>query len=264
MESVAPHQGHLALGWKRRLGKTALSKLQSMLAFIAGLTVRGFDSRRHSFVVTTAFVSPWKIDRDFAEVYSKVRNYTLVDIYRCYELWHLLQQVIRLGGDVLEVGVWRGGTGCILAAKAAMQNKNTKVFLCDTFKGVVKASDRDDVYKGGEHDDTSQDVVAGLVEKLGLTNVQLLAGVFPEETAHLVEADSFCFCHVDVDVFNSASDIVAWIRPYLLVGGVIVFDDYGFHSCKGITDFVDEFVKNNNDFLLIQNLNGHAILIRQR
>ena len=76
----------------------------------------------------------------------------------------LLQLMVALTGDsqqlavrdVLEVGVWRGGTGCLLAAKAQSLNRNATVFLCDTFSGVVKAGEIDNFYKGGEHADTSK------------------------------------------------------------------------------------------------------------
>jgi len=183
-------------------------------------------------------------------------------MYRCYELWHLLGQVIDLGGDVLEVGVWRGGTGCMLAARAQSLNKQTKVFLCDTFSGVVKAGALDNFYKGGEHADTSKDLVVGLANSLGLDNVEILEGIFPEDTGDVVGRNTFCFCHIDVDVYQSAKDVVNWVWPRLRVGGVIVFDDYGFHHCQGITQLVDELA-GRKDNLMLNNLNGHAVLVRR-
>ena len=52
------------------------------------------------------------------------------------------------------MGTWRGGTGALLAKSAMLSGMDEKVYLCDTFKGVVKASEDDSVYVGGEHDDT--------------------------------------------------------------------------------------------------------------
>jgi O-methyltransferase len=84
------------------------------------------------------------------------------------------------------------------------------------------------------------------------------------DTSHLVpEGSRFGYCHIDVDVYNSASDVVDWIWEKLIPGGVIVFDDYGFHTCTGITQFVNE-QKQKNDRLVIHNLNGHAIMIKVR
>ena len=45
------------------------------------------------------------------------------------------------------------------------------------------------------------------------------------------------------------------------VGGMIVFDDYGFSGCEGVTKLVDE-ERNKNDRIVIHNLNGHGIIIK--
>ena len=65
----------------------------------------------------------------------------------------------------------------------------------------------------------------------------------------------------DVDLCSSTKDIVAGCLPRLSIGSVLVFDDYGFFSCEGITDFCDEF-RAQPDFLLIHNLMGHAVFLK--
>jgi hypothetical protein len=59
---------------------------------------------------------------------------------------------------------------------------------------------------------------------------------------------------------DSAKDIVNWTWPRLVPGGIIVYDDYGFHSCVGITRFVNE-ERDKPDRLVVHNLNGHAVVI---
>ena len=73
-----------------------------------------------------------------------------------------------------------------------------------------------------------------------LTNVELLQGVFPDETADRIADSRFRLCHCDVDVYRSAKDVFDWVWPRLAPGGVVVFDDYGFPACPGVTKFVDE------------------------
>ena len=63
--------------------------------------------------------------------------------------------------------------------------------------------------------------------------MRILEGIFPEETAHLIETGEFGLCHIDVDVYQSARDAAEWVWPRLQVGGVIVFDDYGFAKSGG-------------------------------
>ena len=114
------------------------------------------------------------------------------------------------------------------------------VYLCDTWKGVVKTGAIDTYYRDGKHDDASPRMVEKLVAELGLRNVELLQGVFPDETGEQIADRTFRLCHCDVDVYQSAKDVLDWVWPRLSPGGVVVFDDYGFPACPGVTKLVDE------------------------
>jgi O-methyltransferase len=199
--------------------------------------------------------SPWRADGEFRRIFNLIRSSTLVDEYRCYELWQLAKQMDRLPGAFIEVGVWKGGTGCLLASAASKP-----VFLCDTFHGVVKAGPRDTYYKGGEHSDATEEEVRSLASQLGvLHRIKVIRGVFPEDTGSSVN-ESLSLCHIDVDVYASARDVFNKIWPLMVRGGVVVFDDYGFQCCEGVTVFVNEIP--SGDHLLVHNLNGHAILVK--
>lgn len=209
-----------------------------------------------------ATYSPWNKDREFQDVYSSVAKSTYVDKYRCFELWKLVEQSEKLGrGSLIEVGVWRGGTGALIATQAKKCRIQEKVYLCDTFSGVVKAGPRDSAYKGGEHSDTSRQIVEELIEKMHLDNVEVLHGIFPDQTGHHIEHLQFRFCHIDVDVYQSAKDIVDWIWDKMVVGGIVVYDDYGFDGCDGITKYVEEQT-GCPDRIVLHNLNGHAVVIK--
>ncbi len=171
----------------------------------------------HHRVLPHATYSPWLLDEGFQAVYQRIKSHTLVDIYRCYELWTLGQQMNHVPGNFLEVGVWRGGTGALLAT-SVKENTEKHVYLADTFQGVVKASDDDTVYVGGEHADTSYTLVSDLLKGLGLSNFTLLEGMFPEQTADDFKG-KLALLHCDVDVYSSAKDVVEWGIPLLSGGG---------------------------------------------
>lgn len=212
-------------------------------------------------VFPNATYSPWAADDEFLKLYSKVSKHTLVDVYRCYELWHLTKEVSGLDGDIIEVGVWQGGTGAILASAAQITNSLTKVFLCDTFEGVVKAGDQDNIYSGGEHSDTSVEIVTSLTSKLGLNNTEILVGIFPDDSADSVSENIFKLCHIDVDVYIGAKEITAWVWDRLVIGGMIVYDDYGFKGTIGVKKYVNENI-GLKDRIVFQNLNGHAVIVK--
>lgn len=207
--------------------------------------------------------SPWIDDNEFIEFYNEKRDFSLVDITRCYELWYLVDQVYKSGHNhsVLEVGVWRGGTAAIIGKKLSLLKSEAKVILADTFEGVVKASEKDFSYNGGEHSDASMDQVISLMENV-YQNIQLIKGVFPDQTAKHIKEDTFGFVHIDVDVYESAKDVFDWVWPKLISGGIVVFDDYGHHTTNGVTQYVNE-IKNRLDLLFFHNLNGHAIIVKK-
>src|SRR5687767_10834670 len=70
---------------------------------------------RYGPIRTSATYTPWNVDREFSRVFDIVQESTLVDRYRCFELWSLVAQVRHLEGGLLEVGVWNGGTGALIA-----------------------------------------------------------------------------------------------------------------------------------------------------
>lgn len=228
------------------------------------LTIDGKTSEKFQYEIFNLHrYAPWLTNDKFQEVYKRIKDYTLVDIYRCYELFDFVKRLENIEGDIIEIGVWRGGTSAVMATALQSENSKKNIFLCDTFSGVVKAGEFDIRYKGGEHSDTSDQLVKDLLVSLNLKNFQLLKGIFPEETGSVVENNTFSLCHIDVDVYQSAVDIITWIYPKLSKGGALVFDDYGFRGCNGITHLVNELRLQLDKWLFIYNLNGHAILIKR-
>jgi len=249
---------------KKTIAKNGKQMLEKII-FRARKTLvePGLNPERDSLIMPWATYSPWLLDKEFQTCHAIIKDYTLVDLYRCYELWHLLSQVSGLPGDVLEVGTWRGGTGGLLGRRAKELNLDCEVFLCDTFEGVVKTGDEDRSYSGGEHADTSMPVVQELIGKLEISNIRILQGIFPEDTADQISDRKFRFCHIDVDVYQSGKDILDWVWSRMDIGGVVVFDDFGFASTTGITKLVHE-EESRDDLICVQNVNGHAVFIKTK
>lgn len=235
------------------------------------LSSAGYEIRRlpqvrsqdigHSLLLTTATYSPWLRDEAFQRAHGLIKDHTMVDLYRCYELWQLVGESAKLSGDLLEVGVWRGGTGCLMALRCKEAGIRGEVHLCDTFEGVANAGAQDTAYRGGEHADTSVQIVEDLASACNLDNVRLWKGIFPEQNGAALADRSFRFCHIDVDVYQSACNVLEWVWGRLAPGGIVVFDDYGFAGCEGVTRLVNE-QRARPDRVMIYNLNGHAILVK--
>ena len=214
---------------------------------------------KQSLILPKSTFSPWLNDVDFLSIYAGIKANTLVDIYRCYELWQIASRLKNVEACIIEVGVWRGGTATLLS-KA---NGNfSPVYLCDTFEGVVKAGEKDNQYKGGEHADTSVELVIDLLKAHHISNYKILKGIFPDDHADSIADSFFKICHIDVDVYQSAKDIFSWVWKRMVAGGVVIFDDYGFAACAGITQLVHELAETTPDTFFVHNINGHALLIK--
>lgn len=213
----------------------------------------------HQQNIPEATYSPWLDSPEFLEIYQTAKDNTLVDIYRMYELHRLVSDLKGIDADILEVGVWRGGTGAIMSK--ANESGKGRTILADTFEGVVKASEKDTVYRGGEHSDTSLEHVSSLLQSLNCQRVEILKGIFPDDFPDF-KIDSIKLCHIDVDTYDSALDIFKFAWPKLIVGGVVVFDDYGFWTCEGVTKLFNELEIENGT--KIHNLNGQGIIVKTK
>ncbi len=253
---------------RRRIGKDRGTKLNRMAhSCLRGLVQMSFwiyaRNPLYSGYLTEASYSPWNKDKAFIDLFSKIEAQTSTAVEKCraYSLWMLVQQSSKLKGILIEIGVWRGGSGALIAKRAAACGISDNVYLCDTFEGVVKASEKDSYFKGGEFADTSPEIVKGLLKNLDIQNAVILKGVFPEETAAMIKEQQVRFCHIDVDTYNSAKDTLDWIWPRLCIGGILVYDDFGFLTTQGIRRHVEEQL-DMADRVVIHNLTGQAIIIK--
>jgi O-methyltransferase len=90
-------------------------------------------------------------------------------------------------------------------------------------------------------------------------NAKIAVGIFPDESSKFIKDKKFRFCHVDV--YESTKDIFDWVWPKLIVGGLILLDDYGFAHCDGITKLVNEEMMKK-DRLVFDNSEGQAVIIK--
>jgi len=180
----------------------------------------------------------WDTDRAFTAIMKQI-PYTLVDPVRCYMLYQCALQASRLGADAAEVGVYRGGTARLIAA--AMLDAGARVHLFDTFEGMPSTDPAHDEHRQGDFSDTSLDAVRRNLA--GLDNVAFYPGFFPA-TAPPVAHMRFALAHIDVDIYRSVLDCCAFFYPRMVTGGTMVFDDYGFDTCPGAKEGVDEFFRD--------------------
>jgi len=198
---------------------------------------------------------PWEDDREFLELWDRIKGQTLLDRTRVFMLFQMARRAAALPGHYAECGVFRGGTALLLSI---CKPADKKLFLFDTFEGMPEVNHEHDYHRQGDFSETSLQGVQNLLA--GRSNVIFRNGLFPK-TAEELEDEVFSLVHVDFDIYQSVKDACEFFYPRLVVGGSIVFDDYGYASCPGAKSAVREFCveKGTNEIYLPT---GQALLFK--
>lgn len=183
------------------------------------------------------FLEPWRSPA-FQRLFAEVSTHSLLSPDRAWVLNSELRQAVTTPGAIYELGVYRGGSAALLQSVNQETGAGRTLRLFDTFEGMPAVDANRDLHSAGDFADTSEEEVRSLFA--GLDNIDIRKGFIPATFAGL-DADIICFAHIDLDIYRSILDACEFVYPRLSPGGVIVFDDYGFPSCPGARQAVDEF-----------------------
>jgi O-methyltransferase len=173
---------------------------------------------------------------------------TMVGITRLDNLQICVETVLAdsVPGDLIETGVWRGGS-CILmkAVLAANGDSTRRVWVADSFAGLPRPNaDKYPADKGVDlwkHDRlaVSVDNVKLNFERYGLLDeqVQFLVGWFSDTLAQ-APISQLAVLRLDGDLYESTMDALVALYPKLSPGGFVIVDDYNIPACqKAIDDY---------------------------
>ena len=146
-------------------------------------------------------------------------------------------------GDLVETGVWRGGTTIFLRAiLAALGDTNRTVWACDSFEGLPEAdADRfpvDVPLRLHEHRELAVglEAVKANFARYGLLDdqVRFVPGWFRDTLPKLAtELDAIAVLRLDGDMYESTIDALTHLEPLVAPGGFVIVDDYhGIEACR--------------------------------
>ena len=180
---------------------------------------------------------------------------------RLYYLHELLVQSIRGAperGEVWECGVYQGDSALFLGAVA--QSEGAKLRLFDTFSGMPPTRSDKDFHSAGDFAATSLDFVRNRLDAIAGLDVVFHPGFVPATFAGLDTA-RIAFAHIDLDIFESIRTALDYIFPKLLIGGAVVFDDYGWKSCPGAREAVDRYFARRRERVIVLQT-GQAFVVK--
>lgn len=221
---------------------------------------------------------PPDFDDEAKAIIGAVRPFTMTSADKLFALILATRYVAAHGiaGDVVECGVWRGGSmHAVARTLAAAGDTSRDLYLFDTYEGMPPAGERDVRHDGrpaAELLDTLPRTsktwaVASLDDvRAGFADVP-----YPRERVHLVKGrveetvpdsapDRIALLRLDTDWYESTRHELEHLYPRLAAGGVLILDDYGWW--KGAREAVDEWLEDTGERLLLMRAGSGRVAVK--
>lgn len=195
--------------------------------------------------------------------------HTMVGLKRLDQLEACIDIVLRedVPGDLIETGVWRGGTVIFMRAMLkAYGITDRRVWAADSFAGLPPPNEKYTADHGDKHF-TFSELAVSLQEvqnnfrKYGLLDDQVvfLKGWF-SETLPKAPIETISVARLDGDMYGSTMDSLKSLYPKISAGGFIIIDDYAIPGCRrAVHDYRDEHAVNET----IIPIDGSAVYWRK-
>jgi hypothetical protein len=222
----------------------------------------------HAFMpnyVFSEFGLRWLQDEEFRDFYTRYvlepgrpANWHSAD--RKYFMRSLLRIVGDVAGDMAECGVYRGAGARLMAL--AMQDSGTAraLHLFDSFAGLSEPDARDGDYWKPHDLRSPVTPVHDALRDISISYT-IHEGWIPDRFVDVAQ-QTFCFVHIDVDLFQPTLDALEFFYPRLATGGVILLDDHGFTTCPGATAAAEQWAATVRE-PIIDVPTGQAFVIKR-
>jgi O-methyltransferase len=204
-------------------------------------------------IVALLIVRPERQSVRLARLILQVKpRFTMVKNINLINLYQLVREAnrLRLEGDIVECGVWNGGSAAVMAVACIddeSQMKQRTFWLFDSFQGLPAPGERDgnvekDMYFAGWNKGEIAKVKR-IFDQVGVPPGQLriIPGWF-EATLKSAHVQNIAVLHVDADWYDSVKEVLDTFYDKVVPGGFVVLDDYGlWQGCRqAMTDFFAE------------------------
>lgn len=183
-----------------------------------------------------------KIYPDEAKVFRIVRKLKnekklLMLYHECLNLYRAVVNTKTVVGHIAEVGAYNGASAKLMAMARDTEGISEKeIHIFDSFEGLpeVDSFDAKQFHKGQYQSDLK--VVTEYLSDFD--NMHIYKGFFPEKNAEAVTDKVFSLVNLDVDLYQSTLDSLAFFYPRMSKGGCIISHDY---AASGVRRAFDEY-----------------------
>lgn len=209
----------------------------------------------------------WVDDPAFWEVWKSSPYYNIQRPDRKFTAWSIALSTLDVEGDTAECGVLDGATSYIICS-AAKRRKIQKVHHAfDSWEGLSEISVEDqssNIYNvfNWKKEDLSISQEDAMKNLAIFDSIKYYKGWIPSRFKE-IEDREFSFVHIDVDIYQPTKDSLEFFYSRMNSGGVILCDDYGYHTCPGAKKAFDEFMNDKIEGPVIQLPTGQGIIVKR-
>lgn len=194
------------------------------------------------------------------QIIQRVSPFTMTSLERRASLLGAVDHIVkhRISGDIVECGVWRGGSMMAIAlALMARGDTSRHLYLYDTFEGMSEPTEHDKALSGelaqAQLERTDREHPLWAVAGLEDVKANLASTGYPAERIHYVQGKvedtipatlpkQIALLRLDTDWYESTRHELQHLYPLLAKHGPLIIDDYG--HWQGARQAVDEYFAN--------------------
>ena len=180
------------------------------------------------------FINDEKLSNLYLQFEDSWRSYD-----RKFNIYQLVKLVKNIPGDFVECGVYRGASASFIANAIVDNGLDSDLYLFDSFCGLSEP----DKEKDGEFWVSGDMAIPIRTVQDNLKQfpfIKIFEGWIPERFEE-VEDLSVRFLHLDVDLYAPTLESLEYFFERMPTNGVVLCDDYGFVTCNGAREAMDEF-----------------------
>lgn len=219
----------------------------------------GFDVIRYNSADIADFENFPDLSAEERKIAATVKPFTMTGIERVVCLINAVTYISdnQILGDIVECGVWRGGSMMTVALMLMARGDTTRnLYLYDTFEGMPAPTQFDKSFDGV----TAQTQMQQEAGKWCYASVEevrenVFSTGYPKEKIHFVKGKiedtipktiptQLALLRLDTDWYESTKHELVHLYPRLAAEGVLIIDDYG--HWQGARKAVDEYFAEQN------------------
>ncbi len=189
-------------------------------------------------------------------LYKEIQPFTMTSPERVKALMDSLNYIVKskIEGDIVECGVWKGGSAMAVLKQLAVYNEHRNLWLYDTFQGMSEPTDKDVDMRGysakkkllhGKKEESwvwAYSAIEEVKENIYSVSyprdrIKFIIGKVEDTLISSDLPEKISLLRLDTDWYESTKVELEILYPKVVEGGVIIIDDYGhWKGCKRAVD----------------------------